>query len=41
MTEPVWVRSLRAPTSAVAIPKSATFTWPLGLTSTLPGFTSR
>ena len=41
MTEPDWVRSFLVPTRAVAMPKSATFTCPLGATSTFPGFTSR
>ncbi len=40
ITVPVWVRFSRDDT-ARAIPKSATFTWPRGERSTLPGFTSR
>ena len=38
-TAPVFVRG--SPESARAIPKSVTFTSPCGVTSTLPGFTSR
>ena len=39
ITEPVWVRSSLVP--ARAMPKSVTFTPPVGVSSTLPGFTSR
>jgi hypothetical protein len=42
MTEPVWVRlSSLVAVIARAMPKSATFTSPASVMSTLPGFTSR
>ena len=40
ITAPVRVRPSPAPL-ARAIPKSATFTWPSGVSSTLPGLMSR
>ena len=41
MTEPVWVSSSSLPPKALAMPKSATFTWPFWLIMMLPGLTSR
>ena len=42
MTEPIWVRLSPARcASAVAMPKSATFTWPSSLTMMLPSLMSR
>ena len=42
ITDPMWVRlSPVRRASAVAMPKSATFTWPSSLTMMLPSFTSR
>ena len=41
MTAPVWVRASWALPAARAMPKSVTFTWPLGEMTTLPGLTSR
>ena len=43
MTAPAWVRFCCSapPVMAWAMPKSATFTWPVGEMMMLPGFTSR
>ncbi len=42
MTAPAWVRLASVPPmTAWAMPKSATFTWPLGAMRMLPGLMSR
>ena len=41
MTEPAWVRSSSGDESARAMPKSVTLDWPVAVSRTLPGFTSR